>query len=389
MNKRSKGLAFAAGALALVLGIALTDALTLAQSGPAQTGAAVKTAGEAFKNIQVLKDIPADELIPSMEFISSSLGVHCSFCHEEGDFSKDTKHPKLRARQMMTMQLAIDKENFGGRLEVTCNTCHRGSTHPVSVPAVGEQAASAAPGEAMSGGNANGSTMLTANGSTMPTADQVLQKYVEALGGRDAVQKITTLVEKGTMTGQGGHSMPIEIAYKSPDQRAVTVQTPRGEMTIASGTAGAWQSMGGRTQPIGGPELAGMRVASRLDFPANAQQLYGHLRVGHPAKVNGADAYVLFGFGNGQPPVELYFDQQSGLLLRETIFAQTPLGRLANQTDFSDYRETDGVKTPYQLVNSSPRGTSTVHLEQVQQNVSVPDSKFSKPAAPAQNPPSQ
>lgn len=381
MNKRSKGLVFAAGALALVLGIALADALTPAQSGPAQTGAAAKTAGEAFKNIQVLKDIPADELIPSMEFISSSLGVHCSFCHEEGDFSKDTKHPKLRARQMMTMQLAIDKENFGGRPEVTCNTCHRGSTHPVSVPAVGEQTASATPGEAMSSGNANG--------STMPTADQVLAKYVEALGGMDAVQKITTRVEKGTMTDQGGHSMPIEIVYKAPDQRVVTVQTPRGGMTIASGAAGAWQSMGGRARPIGGPELAGLRVASRLDFPANAQQLYGQLRVGHPAKVNGADAYVLFGFGHGNPPAELYFDQQSGLLLREVIFAQTPLGRLADQTDFSDYRETDGVKTPYQLVNSSARGTSTVRFDQVQQNVSVPDSKFARPAAPAQNPPSQ
>lgn len=191
------------------------------------------------------------------------------------------------------------------------------------------------------------------------------------------------------MTDQGGHSMPIEITYKTPDLRVVTVQTPRGEMTIASGPTGAWQSMGGRTQPIGGPELAGMRVASRLDFPAQAQQLYGQLRVGHPAKVDGADSYVLFGFGHGNPPAELYFDQQSGLLLREVIFAQTPLGRLADQTDFSDYRETDGVKTPYQLVNSSARGTSTVHFEQVQQNVSVPDSKFARPAAPAQNPPSQ
>lgn len=378
MNKGSKGLVFAVGALALVLGIALTDVLTPAQSAPTQPGAA-KTAGEAFKNIQVLKDIPADDLIPSMEFISSSLGVHCTFCHEEGDFSKDTKHPKLRARQMITMQLAIDKENFGGRPEVTCNTCHRGSTHPVSVPAVGEQAASAAPGEAMSGENANG--------STMPTADQVLQKYVAALGGADAIQKVTTLVEKGTMTGAGGHSSSIEIAYKSPDKRAITIQTPRGEMTVVCDGSSAWQAMGGRTQPIGGPELAGMRVASRLDFPANAQQVYGQLRVGRPAKVNGENAYVLFGFGHGNPPAELYFDQQSGLLLREVIFAQTPLGRLADQTDFSDYRETDGVKTPYQLVNSSARGTSTVHFDQVQQNVSVPDSKFAKPAA--QNPPSQ
>lgn len=353
-------------ALAATLSLGMISGVVLAQA-PDTAG---KTAGQAFKNIQVLKDIPADELIPSMEFISRSLGVHCSFCHEEGDFSKDTKHPKLRARQMITMQLAIDKENFGGRPEVTCNTCHRGSTHPVSVPAVGEEA-NAAPEGAPGGGM---------NGAAMPTADQVLQKYVAALGGADAIQKVTTLVEKGTMTDAGGHSSSIEIAYKSPDKRAITIQTPRGEMTVVCDGSSAWQSMGGRTQPIGGAELAGMRVASRLDFPANAQQVYGQLRVGRPAKVNGADAYVLFGFGKGQAPAELYFDQQSGLLLREVIFAQTPLGRLPDQTDFSDYRETDGVKTPYQLVNSSARGTSTVRFDQVQQNVSVPDSKFTQPA---------
>lgn len=368
MQKISKGLAFAAGALAVALGVAMLTALTPAQSAPAQPE---KTAGEAFKNIQVLKDIPADQLIPSMEFISRSLGVHCTFCHVEGDFSKDTKHPKLRARQMITMQLAIDKENFGGRPEVTCNTCHRGSTHPVSVPAVGAEANAApegAPGAAMG------------NASSMPTADQVLQKYVEALGGMDAVQKVTTRVEKGTLTDEGGHSSSIEITYQAPDKRALVVQTPRGEMSVIYDGAGAWQSMGGHTQPIGGPELAGLRVASRIDFPAQAQQLYGRLRMGRPAKVDGADAFVLFGFGQGQAPAELYFDQQSGLLLREVIFAETPLGRLPDQTDFSDYRDTNGVKVPYQLMNSSARGTSTVRFDQVQQNVSVPDTTFAKPA---------
>lgn len=371
-KRSSKGLTFAVGALAVALGVAMLAVMTPAQSQSSSTPAQpVKTAGEAFKNIQVLKDIPADELIPSMEFISRSLGVHCTFCHVEGDFSKDTKHPKLRARQMITMQLAIDKENFGGRPEVTCNTCHRGSTHPVSVPAVGAQANAAPEG-------APGAEMGSV--SSMPTADQVLQKYVEALGGMDAIQKVTTRVEKGTMTDAGGPSTSIEITYKAPDKRALKIQTGRGEMDVAYDGSSAWQSIGGRTQPIEGPELAGLRVASRIDFPAQAQQVYGQLRVGRPAKVDGRDAYVLFGFGHNQAPAELYFDQLSGLLLREVIFAQTPLGRLPDQTDFSDYRDTNGVKVPYQLVNSSARGVSTVHFDQVQQNVSVPDTTFAKPA---------
>src|SRR6516162_1870083 len=84
-----------------------------------------KTAEQQFKNIQVLKDIPAEQLIPTMQFITASLGVECEFCHVEHQMDKDDKKEKKTARAMMEMQFAIDKANFKGELEVTCYTCHR------------------------------------------------------------------------------------------------------------------------------------------------------------------------------------------------------------------------------------------------------------------------
>ncbi len=93
-----------------------------------------KTAEQQFKNIQVLKGIPADQLIPSMQFITASLGVECEFCHVEHAMDKDDKKEKLAARKMMTMMLAINQAHFEGELEVTCYTCHRGSPHPVATP---------------------------------------------------------------------------------------------------------------------------------------------------------------------------------------------------------------------------------------------------------------
>src|ERR1700760_4794067 len=84
-------------------------------SGRAQSAssAAVPTAGQKFKNIKVLKDIPADQLIPSMQFISASLGVECDFCHSENagklEFDKDDKEEKKTARKMMEMMFAINK----------------------------------------------------------------------------------------------------------------------------------------------------------------------------------------------------------------------------------------------------------------------------------------
>src|SRR6202035_4968386 len=109
-----------------------------------------KKAEEQFKNIEVLKGIPADQLIPGMQFITASLGVECEFCHVQGAFDKDDKKPKQTARKMMEMMFAINKDNFDGHREVTCYSCHRGSAHPQAIPAVtAEEAPGAGPKEAM------------------------------------------------------------------------------------------------------------------------------------------------------------------------------------------------------------------------------------------------
>ncbi len=129
-------------AVAVVGGIAIGGAKAQSSGTPAAANAATgntagpKKAEEQYKNIQVLKGIPADQLIPAMQFIATSLGVGCEFCHVEGAFEKDDKKPKVTARKMMTMMFAINKDNFEGHREVTCYSCHRGSTDPVGTPLV-------------------------------------------------------------------------------------------------------------------------------------------------------------------------------------------------------------------------------------------------------------
>jgi len=101
-----------------------------------------------FKNLKVFpKDISRADLLFNMKFFSQSLGVRCTFCHvgEEGkplstfDFASDAKPKKLTARKMLAMAHRINAENFDqaedpGRLKVTCYTCHRGSTKPLTAP---------------------------------------------------------------------------------------------------------------------------------------------------------------------------------------------------------------------------------------------------------------
>jgi len=143
-----------------------------AAAPPVSSASAPKKAVEQFKNIQVLKDIPADQLIPAMQFITASLGVECGFCHVEGAFEKDDKKQKVTARKMMEMMFTINQENFEGHREVTCYSCHRGSTDPVGTPLVMAEAAMPGMGGAKkSEENHDEGAFTTAPG---PTADHLL-----------------------------------------------------------------------------------------------------------------------------------------------------------------------------------------------------------------------
>ncbi len=141
------------------------------QTAKAQT----KTAAEVYKNIQVLKDTPAEQIMPMMDIMSASLGVKCSFCHVQDQWEKDDKEEKKTARQMVTMTLALNKQNFNGRLEVSCATCHNGRPHPATPISLGE--------------NLFKRPNNQPSKEPMPTVDQILDKYTIGLGGKDALEK--------------------------------------------------------------------------------------------------------------------------------------------------------------------------------------------------------
>ena len=165
----------------------LVFSLASATHGRAQA-AAPKTAEHGFKNIQVLRSIPADQLIPSMQFISASLGVECDFCHVEGAFEKDNKKPKQTARKMMQMMFAINKDNFEGHREVTCYSCHRGMVDPLQTPVIKEEGPSPQMAK-------RDEPEPDVDDAKKVSADPILEKYVVALGGAEAIRKVTSRIE--------------------------------------------------------------------------------------------------------------------------------------------------------------------------------------------------
>ena len=89
-------------------------------------------AEQKYKNIQVLKGVPADRWMSIMLAFKTSLGVDCSYCHVKDAWDKDDKANKETARKMIRMVKTINSQYTGGIGRVTCFTCHRGQERPAS-----------------------------------------------------------------------------------------------------------------------------------------------------------------------------------------------------------------------------------------------------------------
>jgi photosynthetic reaction center cytochrome c subunit len=342
-----------------------------AQSAPPQAPAAPskpKLTQEQFKNIQVLKDLPAEQLIPAMQFISASLGVECEFCHVQGAFDKDDKKTKKTAREMITMMMAINKENFEGHREVTCFTCHRGSNDPVGTPIISDSAPKPEAENA------------AAAAKPLPTSDAILDKYLQAVGGREALEKITSRVEKASLSVPGGPEVPIDIFAKAPDKRISIMHMREGDSVTAFDGHQGWLSNPGRpTRPMSDQDNNVAKLDADLHFAADVKQIFSSFQVRDSEKIGDREVYLVVGKNDDQPPVRLYFDAESGLLVRMVRYTETPLGRNPSQVDFADYRQADGVKIPYRWTLARPGQRFTIQVTEVKQNVPVDDSQFAMP----------
>jgi len=362
-----------------VIGILEAQPLVLVPR-PQAGATAPKKAEDQFKNIQVLKGIPAEQVFPTMQFITASLGVECEFCHVQNAFEKDDKKPKQTARKMMEMMFAVNKDNFGGHREVTCYSCHRGSAHPAAIPAVmaDEPAHNAREPHRME----SESKSAEAKSSEGPTAEQLLDKYVQAVGGTSAIDKVSSRVMKGTIDF-GGMSLPIDIYAKDPLNRISFTHMRDGENVTAFNGHEGWLGMTGRPlREMQGSDLDGAAIDADLHLATHLKQMFRETRTEGTEKIGDHDACVVVGQREGKPPIRLFFDKQSGLLVRLVRFGETALGWLPTQIDYADYRDVDGVKVPYRWTLARPSGRFTIQVNELKQNVPVDDAKFAKPASP-------
>ena len=372
----------AAAALAVLLWPSVSG--LHAQSGDAAPKP--KTTQQAFKNIQVLKDLPPGQLIPAMQFITASLGVECDFCHVRGAFDKDDKPTKVTARKMMQMMTILNQENFDSRREVTCYSCHRGASKPVSIPTIGDTVAleaieDFAPPPAAASSPPNPTSTLTAS---LPSAADVLDKYVTAVGGAAAVGKISSRVGTGSVAFAAGPALSVQISWKAQGKQITTVHLPAGDSnTVWNGHAGWLSAPGAPVRETNEADFEGARLDADLQLAVHLKQLSSDFKVIDVEKVRDHDAVLLLASNPGQPGLELFFDTQSGLLLRQLRFSNSPLGLNPTRIDYDDYKEFGGVKVPMHMTIARPRTKLDIQFDRVSQNVAVDDAQFEAPVAAA------
>jgi photosynthetic reaction center cytochrome c subunit len=361
-----------------------------------------KKAEEVFKNIQVLKGTSVDDFLGTMGIMSAAVGFDCSECHanagtDKVDWAADTPK-KVTARMMVLMVAAINRQNFGGRQNVTCWTCHHGRDHPATTP----------PFEAVYGPGSQEMDDVLTQMPGQPSAGEILEKYIQALGGAERLNSLTSYIATGTSFGFGGFGGDgqVQIFAKSPDKRTTWIEfkaaTGRGDSIRSYNGSAGWikTPLAVLTEyELTGTELDGARVDALLSFPGQIKQALTNLRVSSPATISdlpgpsaqtsgdpnkgiGQDRVVNVVQGTGPNGLltTLYFDKASGLLLRMVRYGRTPIGRVPTQIDFADYRDVGGIKFPFHLILAWLDGRDAIQLTQIQTNVPIDDKKFGDPS---------
>ena len=347
--------------LLVVVGFAAIALSHLVSRGNSQTR--VETAGQKFKSIKVLTDMPADQMGKVMNMMSASLGVDCKFCHasNDGEYEKEGIEHKDTARKMMRMMFDLNKQNFNGRPEINCNTCHNGRSHPQpSFPLGVAKAPESRPPE------------LT----TKPTADEIVAKFESAIGGRAAAAKVTSRhIRSVRVEPDGKTTEPETIWIKGGKYATELIYGEYKVREIYDGTTGRKLGNGAPIE-INADEAEQIKRDAQLLSGADLKTIYSRLEYRFADRINGREVYMVQATTAANLRERLYFDAATGQLIRRTASTPTLFGNFVYQVDYSDYRDFGGVKLPATIHYQVPHLSWTRKLIEVKNNVPIDDAVF-------------
>jgi photosynthetic reaction center cytochrome c subunit len=347
-----------------------------------------KPVEQVRKNIQVLKGLPDSQLFLLMNFVGDSLGVNCDHCHVKGEknpqtgedtwlWERDDKKEKAVARDEMRMVLELNRTRFNREGVVTCYTCHRGSTRP-------ERMTPLPPRDYF------GEALKPQPKRVLPTAKEVIAKYLSVVGANRQDILSQAIVMRGTVerVERAKASGPTEIVFKQPGKVRITETLTSGVVSRGWNGATAWIESSKGVSQVTGENLKAMKATPTTTIASDG--LFSPIKIPDSpsratltgvARVNDLEAYEVIIEESSTQSIQLFFDVESGLLLRRVNVTNTMLGPLNVQWDFSDYRDVSGIKLPFFVRTSNVSSYDTVlrRFSEIKIDSSVSENVFDIP----------
>jgi hypothetical protein len=220
-------------------------------------------------------------------------------------------------------------------------------------------------------------------GAEAPSVDQILDRYVQSVGGKEAIQKVTSRAMKGTLdNSDDGTTSPAEIFAKAPNKylEVVSLGDAGKSQQCWNGAAG-W----GRDPDSGLHDMdKSDQIAAVRDYDfyreIRLKELYPKMALSGKMKVDDRDAYIVEATPAEGAAEKLYFDAESGLLVRRDFERITiDDGIVMYEVDYEDYKDVDGLKLPSTIRRKTPDYTLTYRFTEIKHNVAIDDAQFNKP----------
>jgi hypothetical protein len=359
--------------------------------------------GAQFANVQVLQGLSQAELNATMESFNTALGVECTHCHVIGrggglsSAALDEKPAKETARRMIRMVMSLRQQGF----PVECATCHAGHVRPLGITAIKD-------GDALrdmvladeaerdrerraSAPNATAAppSAVAAVSNALPSTDAIFAAYENAVGGRAAIAALMSLRATGTIARENGQNSHVEMLQKAPDKTVTVQPAPGGTLArvVVNGKQG-WRGNNANPGPISADHWPSIELEARFFRDLKLVDQYSSaVLLPDFRRWNGHDVYVVQGAVKDSTAYDvLYFDVQTGLLLRRDAFQPVILSPVVIQTEYSDYRSVGALKLPFSITRTSyTAGVSraTITWDTIELNPAIDDAAFDRPTTAA------
>lgn len=216
------------------------------------------------------------------------------------------------------------------------------------------------------------------NTSASPAdVDVILDNYVKALGGTEAIARINSRVMKGKYEGvKLGDRGNVESYWKSPDKSLFTLEVPgRGSGVQGfDGTVGFTQDPRNGFREMSATFVVHWKRNNDPQLPIKMKEYFTKLAITGAQSIGGRDATCLELTAPVPTPDTWCFDTKSGLLLSRSFEPNAEIGKI--EFLYEDYREVDGVKVPFLVRQIGRTGMTITKYEKVVHNVALDDSKF-------------